>query len=361
MLLIILILIFTLVLSNLLAKVKLGRLLIGLITYFLIILVCGKVTYTPDWEGYEYLIISPNRLELFFKYISEYALNKGYIYKDVHFFYISLYTIFLLWFISAFNNNVFIVSFLYLIFVFLFYTTQIRFFMAYYAGILALYYFLYYKRYNLSLSLFIFAFLNHYSIIILLLYIPFYSIDVRKLKKVVYIISVSCIIFFLILDSFFPLTALLNSEVRYLGYLKSDLRSSALGGLAFFFPYIIYLPFLTSYYFKLRKMIHNKEIIKKIDFLFKMTIIPYIFIGISIYIQIIGHRFVIPSLFISLLLYFQLSKIDKSKKSIAFFILFISFGIIYNYFLLPSILNSDSFEVISMMLESNQIIQMLKF
>lgn len=361
MLLTILILIFILILSRLLKFSIYGRIILGLITYLIIILVCGKVTYTPDWEGYEYLIKNENRLEIFFNFISEYALKNGFTYKDVHFFYISIYTFFLLWLISIFNNNLFVVSVLYMIFVFLFYATQIRFFMGYYAGILALYYFFQDRRLFLSVALFLFAVLNHSSLIILLLYIPLYSIKVNRLIKIVTMFAITTFIFFYILVESTTIVTLINNYTSYSNYISIENRSSTLGGLALLLPFILYFPFLMRYYFKVRNMMSIKGDIKKIDFLCKMTIIPIVFIGISVYIQIIGHRFVIPSLLLSLLLFFQLIRYDKYNRTSRFiFIIFIVSGILYYYFLLPSITNSEINEIIIRMLDSNPIIQNLK-
>lgn len=360
MLLIFLILIFIFVLSTLLKVSKLGRILVGIITYILIILICGKVTYTPDWSGYEFLLENNSRLEFFFKIISDLALKKDLTYEDVHLFYVSTYTIFLLWLISIFNKNLFVISFLYLFFVFLFYTTQIRFFMGYYAGILALYYFLQDRRLVLSIGLFLFAILNHSSLIILLLYLPLFSINIHKLTKIVTIAAVAGVIFFFALDLFIPIKTLINNDVRFSGYLSIESRSSVLGGFATLFPFIIYIPFLSKYYFKVRTKLSLVEDINKIDFLYKLTIIPIVFTGLSIYIQIIGHRFIVPSLLISLMLYFQLRSFDnKNRISRNYFIAFLCFGVLYYYFLLPSFTSTDNNEIIIRMLNSNQIIQNL--
>lgn len=360
MLLIFLILIFIFVLSTFLKVSKTGRILVGIITYILIILICGKVAYTPDWSGYEFSLENNSRMEFFFKIISDFALKKGFTYEDVHLFYVSIYTIFLLWLISIFNKNLFVISFLYLFFVFLFYTTQIRFFMGYYAGILALYYFLQDRKLILSLALFLFAILNHSSLIILLLYIPLFSINIHKLTKIVTIAAVAGVFFFFALDLFLPITTLINNDVRFSAYLSVESRSSVLGGFASLLPFIIYIPFLSRYYFKVRTKLSFVEDIKKIDFLYKLTIIPIAFTGLSIYIQIIGHRFIVPSLVISLILYFQLRSFDKNNRiSRNYFFALLCFGVLYYYFLLPSITSTGNNEIIIRMLNSNQIIQNL--
>ncbi|MEL7601200.1 MAG: EpsG family protein [Proteiniphilum sp.] len=339
---------------------KIGRILVGIITYLLIILICGKVSYTPDWSGYEFLLENNSRLEVFFKIISDFALKKGFTYEDVHLFYVSIYTIFLLWLISIFNKNLFVISFFYLFFVFLFYTTQIRFFMGYYAGILALYYFLHDRRLLLSLALFLFAILNHSSLIILLLYIPLFSINIHKLTKIVTIAAVAGVFFFFALNLFIPITTLINNDARFSAYLSIESRSSVLGGFASLLPFIIYIPFLSKYYFKVRNKLSLVEDINKIDFLYKLTIIPIAFTGLSIYIQIIGHRFIVPSLVISLMLYFKLRSYDNKNRILRnYFIAFLCFGVLYYYILLPYITSSHKNENIIRMLNSNQIIQNL--
>ncbi len=357
---IIIILIFLLVLSGLLKVSKTGRILMGIITYIMIILVCGKVTYTPDWEGYEFLIANPNRLEFLFNAISNYAVIKGYTYESVHLFYISIYTIFLLWLISIFNKNIFLVSLMYIVFVFLFYTTQIRFFMGYYAGILSLYYFLHQRKIVLSTVLFLFALLNHSSLIILLAYIPFFNIKANKLFQLASIIAVISFIIFIILDIFTPLTSVINEDIRFSGYLSIESRSSVLGGIAFILPFIIYFPFLSKYYFRVRNKVNEESEIRKIDFLYKFAIIPIAFIGLSLFIQIIGHRFIIPSILMSLLLFFQLNYYDNNKLKAKFiFFSFVVFIACYYYLLLPFITNSENNRIIIQMLKSNPIVQQL--
>lgn len=362
MLLIFLILIFLLVLSVFLKEFKYGRVMIGLITYSIIIVVSGKITYTPDWEGYEFLMNNNNRIEYVFTEISNFAIKNGLTYKHVHFFYISIYTIFLLWIISIFNKNIFIVSLIYLIFVFLFYTTQIRFFMGYYAGILALYYFLQDRRLILSIALFLFAVLNHTSLLILLIYIPLYSINIYKLPKTVTIIAGVSFIFFFLIDIFTPITTLIDEDLRYSGYFSIESRSSILGGFAFLLPFFIFFPFLIKYYFKVRNNLSSQVQIKQIDFLYKMAIIPIVFIGLSLYIQIIGHRFIIPSMLMSLLLYFQLRTYDKKNNTPKYyFFAFLIFGVLYYYLLLPALTGSGNNGIISRILDSNPIINYLMF
>jgi hypothetical protein len=334
-----------------------GRNVNFLIVSLLLTGLCGIVTYTPDWEGYQIWIDNGSDREVFFRYISRIVNYYGFNYSHLHLAFIAAYSFCLVLLISHFTKNLLVVVVLYLSINFLFYTTQIRFFLAYYLCCTAFYQMFILKRKLTPVVILLFALLNHYSVVLFIPIFYFFKVDFRKFDNNIIIAAfLSCLMFF---GGFQIVTYLFGSTFG--SYLLAEKTSSFIGGLYFFFPSIL------SYFFIYRivkkKALARPELLDdpKFKFLYCLSFFPYIYIGIAFFIQIIGHRFIYPSILFQLLIISYLERYNSLKETYTlrlYVFAFLSFYLTYIYYL-PLVIfnNSPIYEEVIKIISSNSILQ----
>ena len=325
--------------------------------FIVVYIFSGFVTYTPDWAGYEETTTNIVQSDYFFNYIRDLVVSLGYEYREIHLIFTGIYTFLLIIFISRFYNNPFLIALIYVSIIFLYYATQIRFFLGYFSICLAFYYF--YVQYNKTrfIIFLLFGFINHYSLLIFLIYFFFFKIEIKKLAKLVILIALTT---FVIISLFHNVFDLLSSILfRFSDYFNYEKFSSFKGALYTFLPALLFF-YLTEVYAK-KKLLRFPQIKndKMFIFLYRFSIIPYILIGFAFYIQIIGHRFIIPAVLFQLLLLFYLSKFNSKIQNTNLYITIFAFSIIYLFYIyfLPNIINLPGrTEIVIEMLNSNSIL-----
>lgn len=223
------------------------------------------------------------------------------------------------------------------------------------------FYYLYTKNSkSLAIAFFIFGVSSHFSLV---LFVPFYfllKINNNFFRRIVNLVLVVLVGYTLLTSIIFNLL----SGYRFIDYLTGDLVSSYSGGIFSFAPLIpIYL--LCNYYYKERiKLDPSLESDLKFSFLFKMSLIPAVFIGIALTAQVIGHRYIMTGMLFPILLFFYkfneiTDKLKKVQFSIVFFILYIFVFIHFNF---SSGIFLGEWEMVGemrKMLRSNEIIKYL--
>lgn len=305
--------IFLIILTSFLEKFDLGKVINFLIVFAIIFGIVGFVEYTPDKEFYIYwLYNTPETMEPFFKASADYFIRQGLGFPELQFFFTCVYTFLLLFLITRFSEKVFFISIIYLATIFLFYVTQLRYFMGYYAICLGLYY-LYVKKNYFTTAVFIaFGIANHYGLVLFAVIIPFFYIKPDKLISrlftvTVTVLGITSIILLLGTTSF--------SQIRFVAYFFSELQSTFLGGLLTFLPYvgIVYL----IYRLHIMTVSRNTELLedRKYIFLLIMSIANITLIGAALIIQVIGHRMIMTAtLFQLLYVFYILPYFQKNEK-----------------------------------------------
>ncbi|KFF00352.1 hypothetical protein IX39_06760 [Chryseobacterium formosense] len=336
------------------------RFLNFIIAFFLLVILIGFVTYTPDYESYKFWLESgniPDQIEIGYKFLNNLAFNNNIKMIDFQLLYAVATSLLLLLFVSKFSNkNIVLIMIIYLFYIFLFYTTQLRFFLGFFIFIVGAYY-LYVENKKIGILLVLISALFHSGIILLMLVFLFLFFP-SQLKKIKYYFIFSVLFTFLVL--FNPLITVLTS--RFGVYSSQEGRSSILGGLIVFLPFLLY--FYLIYKLHLINIKNNPllKLDKKYNFLLVFILTNFLFFPISLYIQIVGHRIIIPGIIMQILFfYYSLShqKTNKNKKVFLHFIFIVVFlsNLIYSLYLLPAILGSSEInDVIHQILLSNKFI-----
>lgn len=360
---IIIFILFNLVLTLFFSNYKFGRILSFVITLFILYSTFLFISYTPDRDIYTWLLYSrelSNDKEPIFNLIANYVRNHNYDYEGLHFIYLLLYCFLYLMFVSKFIRNVLPITLLYIPLVFIFFGTQLRFFLGYFFVLLSLYYLLIKKNKLLALSNFVLGIANHYSLV---LFIPFYFLYRIKEKFFIKIIQISFYTFigYLVLTN---IIFNLLSGIRFVSYLKGDLVSTYLGGIFTFVP-IIPIYFLVNSYYKKRISLQPELIDdEKFIFLYKMSIIPSIFMGIALTIQVIGHRIIMTCVLFPIILFFykynEIKNLNfKIKTSIIFALVYLYLFFHFNLSTAYILGKWEGLEQIEKMILSNPILEYL--
>lgn len=360
---VVIILLFLLVFSSLLANFKLGRVIIFIVTLLLLYAVFLFIKYTPDKEYYTWWINFPEfsiDKEPTFQLVAAYIRAHKYGYQFLHVSFLSVYSFLFLLLISRFTKNVYVITLLYIPLIFIFYGTQLRYFLGYYTAILGFYYLFVSKKNILAILFFAFAVLSHYSLI---LFVPFFFLYKIKEKFFLRISYLTLAIFV----SYTVLTTIvfsLFSGVRFLAYLKGELVSSYLGGIFAFAPLLPVYILVHQYYNYRLRLNPELEVDNRFVFLYKMSIIPMIYIGLALTIQVIGHRYIMTGMLFPILLFFyKFNDVKDLRKKIQFyaifFILYILIFIHFNFSIGLVLGEWEMVEEMNKMLKSNEMINYL--
>lgn len=352
--------IFLIILTSFFEKFDLGKVINFLIVYAIIFGIVGFVEYTPDKEFYIYWLYNvPDSIEPFFKISVGYLVKHKYAFPELQMFFTFVYTFLLLFLISRFSEKIFIISILYIATIFIFYVTQLRYFMGYYAICLSLYYLYVKKNYIATIIFLIFGIANHYGLVLFAVIIPFFYIKPEKLiprlfTVTVTVLLITSIILFLGTTSF--------SQIRFVAYFFAELQSSLLGGLLTFLPYlgIVYL----IYRLHAMTIKRNAELLKnrKYMFLLIMSIANITLIGAALIIQVIGHRMIMTATLFQILYVFYVLKYYERSEKIKLLIKFgmaVVFLCFYIYIFVDLVTNTNTKDDIILIFKSNKIFNYL--
>lgn len=319
-----------------------------------VIALSGFVTYTPDMEGYVYWIENDRGRDFFFERLVGFYKSIGYAnYTFIHLTFITLTSILLVHLVNKFKVNTLYVILLFLPIIYIYYTTQIRFFLGFYSMCCAIYYFTH-GHYKKMIVFGVFAMLAHIS---LLLFIPFFlfiRVRYKRMNRLVLYVGVSTVLVSYIASS------LINfiGQDRFLGYLDEDSLSTFMGALFKFLPALINLCVIYILMQKRIKEVPATVNDKNFMLLYKLSVVPYSLLGLACVFQIVGSRFIVPAFLFQIILLIYLSKLEKSVKPNvwAFALLLLNMFLIY---ILPEYIfkvDRSMWEILKQTLMSNYLL-----
>lgn len=331
------------------------------LNFLLLFIIIGSATFNNDWIAYEELYdgIKPTYDLL---YISGFNLFKFLGLDYLNFYRWNQILIFslILYFVTRFTNKyIFIVVFTILVITCPNLSILLRYYTAFAFFLIAIYHFRVNRNSFLGYIFLFLAIISHFGAIILLtafLVFRFIKVDTAFLFVIVFGF------FLLVFNEFlFELLRAFNIGSFEL-YISEEETSSFRGGILSLLPYI---PWIYSVnrrnrlnLSKLSSLINNREYI----FLYQISVFPFFFIFLSIYTQIIQHRYIEPfaiiwCVFLCYSIKFEISKI-KVFFRIGNIFLLILLSLYLKYFLpllligrsewlihYIQILNSNSFNI----------------
>ena len=302
------------------------------------------ITDTADWGMYAgFFEYDDVETDFLFKYFKLLTIALGYTFDDLFKAHILVYGYLFVKFISRFTQNILLVLGFYVLIAYVPLANQIRYYLALSFFLNGLYLF-YFNEKKKSYLFFIFAGLSHSSMLVLLSFLIFE-------KKIVFADYVKKCVLFSFAIFFGYILIITFGLVDFLGKFKvylitSELVSGVFGGIFNEFPFMV---ILASLYFWIQKVISKQpEIVedKTFVFLYKLTFFSIIFIPISFYLQVIGHRYVHAFFVVWLCLFmYTLHLIQSKEANIKYFIilsLYMLFLIYYSYFFAEIVLGAKS-------------------
>jgi hypothetical protein len=205
----------------------------------------------------------------------------------------------------------------------------------------------------------LFALANHSSLLIFLILLPLFFTNIERLlfRSVQILLTVSVVYFV-----FRTIISLIPEEYYLVLYfLEADHHSSFLGGLFTFLPTIITM--LMLHFYSMRKAVEYPELLDDVNFqyLYRFTILPIIYFGISTERQVLGHRFILPSILFQLLLIMYISYYNTPKQNATLrwiVVLSIPLLVFYTYFLSEILVGSELPKMVMQTIESNPVIRL---
>jgi len=285
-----------------------------LVSFLLVTIVSGFATYTPDWFGYELFFTTDDYIkEPLFRFIKIIIVSLGGNLYDLHLFYISIYSFIFVYIISKFTKNIFFVVILIYPILFIYYTTQIRYFLGYFLFCLALYKYYVDKKLTFGTVLGILGILSHYSVLLFVPILITNKITISKFAGRMVVFGI--IIFIIYLFSAVFILKFLGLSNSYETYLFQSNSSSLLGGL---FNFSLLLSIFYYNYRHLKQLMIKYSGLKsdvKFLFLYRLAYYPLVFSLITLITQEIGRRFILPAfLFHILLLIYVYTRVNRKDK-----------------------------------------------
>lgn len=311
--------------------------LINLSLFAAIIYFTVGITYTADWFMYSWIYDKgDDNTDFVFFELSKIFNSLNLEYESLFIFHM-LASLLIYWFlISRFTRNYFYVFLVYLLLDYVHFTNQIRYYLGFPIILTGYYYLFYKKNYIISVILISVSLLCHVGLASLLVFIPaFYLITLRNFIKYIFLGSlVLALLVFLLMQG--GLALMLD---HYDAYFSSEYDSSFIGGIFNGLPYMIYYSFLLIEIPKLikRKIIEDPL---KYELLFKLTFFSLLFLPGSFFLQILGHRYIMPFVIFWVIYYLYLVRDLPQKQKLFKMIVFgiVHFLAIFSIYILPDYL-----------------------
>lgn len=333
---VIIILILHLVLGSLIENVKsytfsipLNFILLVSIMFFTL-----GITFTADWYMYYFIYKYENDSTDFLFYHLVKIFNRFNLeYEDLYIFHLSISLVIYFFLITRYTRNYFYVFLLYIILDYVHFTNQIRYYLGLPILFTGFYYLLYKKKYIFSIFLIILSILCHAALATLVLFIPVYFfVPTRKFIKLSLASSlVVALIVFLLMQG--GLAIVLD---HYDAYFSKEYDSSLIGGIFNGLPYMVYYVFLLI---ETPKLIKKKNIADHplYELIFKLAFFSLLFLPASFFLQIIGHRYIMPFAIFWIIFYLYLIQDLPQKQKLFKMVFFgiIHFIAIFSIYILP--------------------------
>lgn len=246
--------------------------------------------YTADYRMYAFLFKNDLQTDFMFRQFSTLFSSYGYTFHDLYVFHIAVTVLLYLSLISKFSHNIWFIFLAYIVLDYVHFANQIRYFMGF-PMMLWAFYCLHRSKYFLFALFAVLACLSHSALIVLLTFVPAYLwIKPQKYLKHTLLLSIFC---FLIV--YIAFTQGMGREIEHFGeYFSKKGVSSFFGGFYNAVPYLIFTLFLYLETRRYRMKHPEWQTDRQFVFLYKLTFYTVIFIPASFFLQIAGHRYVMP-------------------------------------------------------------------
>ncbi len=313
--------------SQVLDLFKVNKFINIFVSIFSFLFFTYEITYTADWVNYLYVFEDQEQetKDFFIRFITLKFEQWGLEYKHVFRFHIIVIAVLFTLFANKFlKNSLLLVIICFLIADYVPVVNQIRYFVAFGLYLFSVYYF-YIRKYRLFGLFTVLAFLNHIGIIPLYLILLFIRKDVQTKIYIAFSIIVYTVVY-----------AVLNINILqdawgFEAYLQEEMKSTLLGGIFKMLPSILVVILL--YY------THKKSTVEKDDemqFLYRLSLFPIIFIPSITLTQVVGDRYVFNFIIIWIIFIVRNLKINNKNMLLQkVYVILIVFIVWYLVYILP--------------------------
>lgn len=312
------------------SKSNVWNTLLNGLTLLIVIYVFFNITYTSDWYNYEYMFdnIDDIDTDFLFRFSTLIADKYNYTFVEIYRFHILLIGILMIRFITYFTPNILLLSIIVIVYNYVSFANQIRYFFAFFLFLVATYKYIVDNKRLQPLILIVLSVLSHTGVIPLYFLLLFYNY-IKKIstkKLLILIVSVSIAL---------PLIIEISSKLlpQFSGYYSSEMRSSFAGGLLYILPVILIYILLIK---KNASLIKNNDPLiydSKYLFLYSLSILSILFVPVSFFYQIIMFRYIISMGIVWLILLVYVNQNVINNFYILLYVLaFSSLMILWFYF-----------------------------
>lgn len=287
----------------------------GFIAVAVFLYYATQITYTADYDMYNSLYDweFEDTDILFRNMVLSFKAN-SWGFHALFATHLAAYTLLYYFFVLKFNPNAFYIVTMFIALMFVPYINQIRYFLAFAFFLFAAYYLLYNRKLILFALFAVLGFMSHSAIVVLYIYFLVYLFVPEKLYEKV--LKFSTVILF-VASYVVSKTAIVTYFEHFGGYMSDENQSSVLGGIFNILPVVaIVFPI-----YLLDRRYRGDRTNKTYIFLKKSTVFSVIMVPASIFIQIIGQRYVFPFLIIWIIFFLFLIK-DRSYPTRVRYIIF---------------------------------------
>ncbi|MBW8362836.1 MAG: EpsG family protein [Kaistella sp.] len=267
-------------------------LLLGILVFALAVIFTAGITYNVDWWMYYYLFKYENgSTDFMFPVLTKLFKLLELPYADLYVFHIigSLLLFSLL--ITRFTRNYFYVFLIYFLLDYVHFNNQIRYYFGFPVLMLGMYLLLHKRKYLFSVSFIILGLLFHKGLFMLLLFIPaYFFISTEKYIKTMLLLSAVLAVLIMVVVQF----GIGLSLEHFDNYLGSEYEGSLVGGAFNALPYLIYFTFMLIEHRRITRKYPDLLKDKNNELLMKLSFFPLFFLAASFFLQILGHRYIMP-------------------------------------------------------------------
>lgn len=277
-----------------------GFIFLSLFLYF-----TTKITYTADYDMYSnFYDWNYDETDFLFRNLITFYHQRNWGFQALFATHVVAITLLFYLFIVKLNANAFYVLSIFIALIFIPYINQIRYFLAFPFFLLASYYFFYSRNLFLFFFFAVVGALSHSGIIVLYSYFLFYFFVPEKFRSIILKLSAAV----LFLTSYLIFNTSFYIYFDHFGeYLRNENQSTILGGVFSILPTLaVIIPL-----FLLDKKYTGNRNDKTYLFLKRTSFFTVAFIPTSIFIQIVGQRYVFPFLVVWIIFFLFLIKDKK--------------------------------------------------
>jgi hypothetical protein len=300
----------------------------GIIFLSLFLYFTTKITYTADYDMYSnFYDWNYDETDFLFRNLITFYHKNNWGFHALFATHVVAITLLFYFFIVKLNANVFYILSIFIAVIFIPYINQIRYFLAFPFFLLASYYLFYSRNLFLFFLFGLLGALSHSGVIVLYSYFLFYLFVPERFHSI--ILKYTAAVLFLASYLLFNTSFYLYFD-HFGEYLRNGNQSSILGGI---FNVLPILATLVPLFLLDKKYTGNRQD-KTYLFLKRTSFFTVAFIPASIFIQIIGQRYVFPFLVVWIMFFLFLlrdKKISIRNRYIIFSYLFLVFILYLQY------------------------------